>query len=117
MSSGLEVGTLVGYTPGAGLVTALVYLLGEETMLAWGWRIPFFVAAPIGLIGFYLRNKLDEAPVYEAMESDKPEEENLMNCIFQKDLRFIGARFSLGYLWCLPIMSSIIRFYPTCRRI
>lgn len=75
MSSGLEVGTLTGYIAGAGLVTLLTYILGEETMLAWGWRIPFIIAAPLGLIGFYLRNKLDEAPVYEAMESDKPEEE------------------------------------------
>ncbi|MBO7748538.1 MFS transporter [Paenibacillus sp. MWE-103] len=68
LSSGLEVGTLVGYIAGSGLVTLLGYLLGPDRMLAWGWRIPFLVAAPIGLIGLYLRNHLEETPAFEAME-------------------------------------------------
>lgn len=41
MSSGLEVGTLVGYIGGAGIVTLLTYILGDDAMAAWGWRIPF----------------------------------------------------------------------------
>jgi MFS transporter, MHS family, proline/betaine transporter len=36
MSSGLEVGTLVGYIAGTGLVTLLTFILGEDTMLEWG---------------------------------------------------------------------------------
>src|SRR5699024_7841878 len=40
MASGLEVGTLVGYIGGSGLVTLLTYILGSEAMLDWGWRIP-----------------------------------------------------------------------------
>lgn len=68
MASGLEVGTLVGYIAGSGLVTLLSYLLGPDRMLAWGWRIPFFIAAPIGLVGLYLRNHLEETPAFEAME-------------------------------------------------
>ncbi|PLS16992.1 MFS transporter [Bacillus sp. M6-12] len=67
MASGLEVGTLVGFIAGAGLVTALTYLLGKEAMVEWGWRIPFFIAAPLGLIGFYFRNHLGETPAFEAM--------------------------------------------------
>lgn len=67
MASGLEVGTLVGYIAGAGLVTLLTYILGSETMVAWGWRIPFFIAAPLGIIGFYFRNHLDETPAFKAM--------------------------------------------------
>ncbi|GGA29184.1 MFS transporter [Psychrobacillus lasiicapitis] len=76
MSSGLEVGTLVGYIAGAGLVTALTYILGDETMLEWGWRIPFFLSAPIGLIGFYLRNNLEETPAFEAMKESKTEDDD-----------------------------------------
>src|SRR5699024_5580602 len=51
---------------------------GSETMLDWGWRIPFFVAGPIGIIGLYLRSHLEESPAFEEMEHDKEkrEEEN-----------------------------------------
>ncbi|GIO68178.1 MFS transporter [Paenibacillus sp. FSL M7-1455] len=74
LSSGLEVGTLIGYIAGSGLVTLLTYLLGSEQMLAWGWRIPFFIAAPIGLVGLYLRGHLEETPAFEAMEQAKDED-------------------------------------------
>ncbi len=73
LASGLEVGTLIGYIAGSGLVTLLTYLLGSEQMVAWGWRIPFFVAAPIGLVGLYLRKHLEETPAFEAMEKAKDE--------------------------------------------
>lgn len=73
-SSGLEVGTLVGYIAGSAVVTLLNYLLGPEKMLDWGWRIPFFIAAPMGLIGLYLRNHLEETPVFEAMNEEKHKE-------------------------------------------
>ncbi|GGH81563.1 MHS family proline/betaine transporter-like MFS transporter [Pullulanibacillus pueri] len=74
MSSGLEVGTLVGYIFGSGIVTLLTFILGSDSMLSWGWRIPFLIAAPIGLIGLYLRNNLEESPAFEAMEKEKENE-------------------------------------------
>jgi len=74
MSSGLEVGTLVGYIGGASFVTLLTFMLGQETMLAWGWRIPFLLSAPLGLIGIYLRKNLDESPAFEALEENQEEE-------------------------------------------
>ncbi|EGK10974.1 MFS family major facilitator transporter, proline/betaine:cation symporter [Desmospora sp. 8437] len=75
MASGLEVGTLIGYVAGAGLVTLLTFLLGPKGMVEWGWRIPFWIAAPLGLIGFYLRNHLEETPAFEAMEEAREENE------------------------------------------
>lgn len=71
MASGLEVGTLTGYIGGAGLVTLLTFILGSETMVDWGWRIPFLIAAPLGFIGLYLRGRLEETPAFEAMEEAK----------------------------------------------
>lgn len=75
MASGLEVGTLVGYIVGSGIVTLLTFMLGSSTMVDWGWRIPFLIAAPIGLIGLYLRTHLEETPAFEAMEKEKTKEE------------------------------------------
>src|SRR5690606_28117369 len=66
----LELGTLAGYTGAAGLVTALTAWLGSDTMDAWGWRIPFLIAGPLGIVGIYLRLKLDDTPAYLKLEQE-----------------------------------------------
>ncbi|MBO1337720.1 glycine betaine/L-proline transporter ProP [Streptomyces sp. VRA16 Mangrove soil] len=64
----LEFGTLAGYVGAAGLVTLLTSWLGSDGMESWGWRVPFLVAGPIGLVGLYLRLKLDETPAFQKLE-------------------------------------------------
>jgi MHS family proline/betaine transporter-like MFS transporter len=73
MASLLEVGTLTGFILGAGMVTALTAWLGPEKMLQWGWRLPFFIAAPIGLFSAWFRSRLEETPAFESLEKN-PEE-------------------------------------------
>ncbi|NGN62518.1 glycine betaine/L-proline transporter ProP [Streptomyces sp. A7024] len=63
----LEFGTLAGYVGAAGLVTALTATLGSDTMQDWGWRVPFLVAGPLGLVGLYLRLRLDESPAFQKL--------------------------------------------------
>lgn len=66
----LEFGTLIGYTSAAGLVTILTVTLADSSMDSWGWRIPFLAAAPIGLVGLYLRLKLDDTPAFRKLEDE-----------------------------------------------
>lgn len=66
----LELGTLAGYVGAAGLVTVLTSALGSDGMESWGWRVPFLVAGPIGLVGLYLRLKLDETPAFQKLEDE-----------------------------------------------
>lgn len=60
----LEFGTLAGFTLGASLVLLTESIVGTAAMADWGWRLPFLVAAPLGLIGLYLRSKLEDTPVF-----------------------------------------------------
>jgi len=64
----LEFGTLGGFALGTGIMLLLQITLGEESMMAYGWRIPFFLALPMGLIGLYLRSKLEDTPVFQEMQ-------------------------------------------------
>lgn len=66
LGSWLDFGTFIGYSMGSLLVTVLNAGLGEATMTDWGWRIPFFIAGPMGIIGLYLRLKLEDTPAYRA---------------------------------------------------
>ncbi|MEV1026243.1 glycine betaine/L-proline transporter ProP [Streptomyces sp. NPDC050264] len=82
LGSWLDFGTFVGYSLGSGLVTVLTLTLGSDGLESWGWRIPFFVAGPLGLIGLYMRLKLEETPAFqkeaanEAAERDTGEGED-----------------------------------------
>jgi MHS family proline/betaine transporter-like MFS transporter len=76
LGSWLEFGTLAGYIGGAGLVTLMTALLSADDLTSWGWRIPFLIAGPMGLIGLYLRMRLEETPAFaaelEKAESERP---------------------------------------------
>jgi len=50
---------------GAGVVVLISSVVGEENFLDWGWRIPFFLALPLGIIGLYLRHALEETPAFQ----------------------------------------------------
>ncbi len=65
LSSWLDFGTFVGYALGSALVTVLNLSLSDEQMLAWGWRLPFLIAGPLGVIGLYMRLKLEESPAFQ----------------------------------------------------
>ncbi|WP_114950942.1 MFS transporter [Sphingosinicella terrae] len=65
----LEVGTLAGFSFGALLMLGFSLLLGEQAMYDWAWRIPFFFAAPMGLIGLYLRSRMEDTPVFREIEA------------------------------------------------
>ncbi|NUS83616.1 MAG: glycine betaine/L-proline transporter ProP [Streptomyces sp.] len=72
LGSWLEFGTLAGYIGGAGLVTIMTALLSADDLTSWGWRIPFLIAGPMGIIGLYLRMRLEETPAFAA-EAEKAE--------------------------------------------
>ncbi|MET9865075.1 glycine betaine/L-proline transporter ProP [Streptomyces sp. NPDC006386] len=74
LGSWLEFGTLAGYIGGAGLVTLMTALLSADDLTSWGWRIPFLIAGPMGIIGLYLRLRLEETPAFAA-EVDKAEKD------------------------------------------
>jgi len=65
----LEFGTLAGFSLGALLMLIFSLLLGDEAMHAWGWRVPFLIAAPMGLIGMYLRSQMEDTPVFRTRKA------------------------------------------------
>ncbi len=64
LGSWLDFGSIAGFVLGAGLVVVLTAAMSEANFLAWGWRLPFFLAAPLGLIGLYLRHAAEETPAF-----------------------------------------------------
>lgn len=88
LGSGLEIGTLSGYIVASILVTVLFWTLSDAQMNSWGWRIPFFLSAPIGLIGLYLRTHLEETPIFENDIADQKDQLSVIEIIkqYKKDI-------------------------------
>lgn len=63
----LEVGSLLGFLGASLAVFVLNSVLSEADIDSWGWRIPFLLTAPLGLIGFYIRSKIEDTPEFREL--------------------------------------------------
>lgn len=55
------------------LATVVLLILSatqsSEAFMAWGWRIGFWLSAVIVVIGYYIRTKVRDAPIFEAAKA------------------------------------------------
>ncbi|MFJ1746028.1 glycine betaine/L-proline transporter ProP [Streptomyces sp. NPDC088116] len=105
----LEFGTLAGYVGAAGLVTALTAAIGSDAMEAWGWRVPFLVAGPLGLVGLYLRLRLDETPAFQKLEADSArasEAADSVEITTKEDLSKIFRQYWPALILCIGLVGA-----------
>ncbi|NKX56891.1 MFS transporter [Arthrobacter mobilis] len=62
--------TAAGLLLGSLFAAVLTGVLSAEQMTDWGWRLPFLLAAPMGLIGRYIRTKLEDTPAFRELEKE-----------------------------------------------
>ena len=60
--------TAAGLLFGAVFVAGLHSWMSVEDLHSWGWRLPFLLAAPFGLVGRYIRMSLQDTPKFLEME-------------------------------------------------
>ncbi len=111
LGSFLEFGTLAGFVGGSAVVLAMQVLLTDSQMDVWGWRIPFLLAVPLGLIGLYLRSRLDESEVFtEVAEQEHPKtglRELVVN--YRRELLTLG-----GLVVALNVVNyTLLAYMPT----
>jgi MFS transporter, MHS family, proline/betaine transporter len=63
-----QVGVGGGFLLGSLTAALLNNALDKDALLAWGWRIPFLLGIAVGLVGAYLRWRLDETPKFNELE-------------------------------------------------
>jgi MFS transporter, MHS family, proline/betaine transporter len=67
LMSWMQVGSFVALLTGTLLGVLLTDALDTAAMHDWGWRIPFLLAAPLGVVGYFIRSKLHDTPVFERL--------------------------------------------------
>lgn len=82
-SSWLDVGSYVGFAAGASAVAATTAITtaisGENAMVDYGWRIPFLLAIPLGIVAIYFRLRIPETPSFEQTHAAEAAQETGTN--------------------------------------
>jgi len=108
----LELGTTGGFVLAAGMVTLLQVTLSEADMNAWGWRVPFLIAGPLGLVGLYLRNKLEDTPAFLALEQKAQVAESPLKEVLTRHWRPILVCMGLVLFYNVAVYT-ILFYMPT----
>ncbi|MEK8142026.1 MFS transporter [Streptomyces sp. M10(2022)] len=69
MTSSMDGIGFIASVVGSGIALALITVLGHDAMTGWGWRIPFLLALPLGLVGLYIRMQLEDSPEFRELEA------------------------------------------------
>ena len=91
--------TATGLLVGSLLATFMFTVWGADSafVVDWGWRIPFWLALPLGYITHYIRTHLEDSPVYAQMQERMKEMgekvEHPIRMLFTKHLRVLLISF------------------------
>lgn len=136
----VEMGCILGFLLGSLVVLVLNFAMTPEQIDDWGWRIPFLLTAPLGGVGLYIRNKLEETPEFSALRSSgkvskRPLRESITQhwrsilrvagfALFQNAALYVILTYvpshqqgTLGYSATLASVSSVITMTVLCAAI
>lgn len=111
LASWVQAGVPVGLLLATG-VYALCRRMPDEAFLSWGWRVPFLLGIALTGIGFFIRAKVFESPVFaRAMEQAPPPRLPILDAIRHHPtevLRAMGARLAENaffYIFTVWVLS------------
>ena len=99
------------------LATAVLFILAstlsDEAFLSWGWRVAFWLSAVIVLVGYYIRTKVSDAPIFLKAQKEVVAGDKGYGIIevFRRYPRGVftamGLRFAENILYYLVVVFSI----------
>lgn len=116
-ASFLDMGSYIGFAAAAALATVVELMLTPEQMLDFGWRICFWVALPLGLIGMYMRSHINESAAFEAeLDNDN----NVEDRTIWQSIKYIFKEFwpqlliGSALVMCAQVIGySLTTYMPT----
>ncbi len=97
-----------------GVLLFLSSALSEAAFLGWGWRVAFWLSAVIVLIGYYIRTKVSDAPIFLKAHEEIENNPAAGYGVFEVFRRYprgvftaMGLRFAENILYYLVVTFSI----------
>ena len=60
-----QAGVAAGSLLSTGVLALMAGIMTEADFLDWGWRVPFLLSALLVVVGWYIRNRVNESPMFE----------------------------------------------------
>ncbi|WP_305093333.1 MFS transporter [Prescottella sp. R16] len=109
-----QVGAPLGNVLATIVLLVLSFALPEAAFLSWGWRLAFFFSAFIVLIGWFIRTKVEDSPIFAEAKQEQPQAENTWQAILRvfrarprEVLTAMGARVIENILYYMVVTFSL----------
>ena len=90
-SSAAQIGPPAGNLMANGVLAVLAATLSTEDFLSWGWRVAFLASALLVAFGLLIRLKLEETPVFNAIQAHGEQPKAPIKEVFTKEPRALVA--------------------------
>ncbi len=97
------------------VLLVLTGTLSDEAFLSWGWRVAFWLSAVVVLIGYYIRTKVTDAPIFVAAQEEVERVKAVSYGVVEVLKRYprgvftaMGLRFAENIMYYLVVTFSIV---------
>jgi metabolite-proton symporter len=97
------------------VLLVLTATLSDAAFLSWGWRIAFWLSAVVVLIGYYIRTKVSDAPIFVAAQQEVERVKAVSYGVVEVLKRYprgvftaMGLRFAENIMYYLVVTFSIV---------
>ena len=93
-----QIGVPIGLLLASGMMALMSFLAPGDAFLEWGWRVPFLFSIVLILVGYYIRRRVEESPVFLELAERKERTHTPIVQLFRKHalLVFIAALVFAG---------------------
>ncbi|MGN8551452.1 UNVERIFIED_CONTAM: MHS family MFS transporter [Microbacterium sp. SLM126] len=79
-----QIGVPLGLLLASGVMAVMAMIAPGDAFLEWGWRIPFLFSVVLILVGWYVRRRVEESPVFTELAERKEQTQMPIVQLFRK---------------------------------
>lgn len=84
-----QIGVPLGLLLASGVMALMSMIAPGDAFMAWGWRVPFLLSIVLILVGYYVRRRVEETPVFIELAERKQKAKAPLITLFRKDLLLV----------------------------
>jgi MFS family permease len=66
-----QIGVPIGLLLASGINAIMALIAPGDAFIEWGWRVPFFLSIVLIIVGYWVRRRVEESPVFEEIAQRK----------------------------------------------